>query len=151
MKAECQRIGAFELWCWRRLESPVDCKEIKPVSLKGNQCWIFVGRIDAEPEALILWSPDAKNWLIGKDPDSGKGWRQEENGTTEDEMVGWHHWLYGYEFEKAPRVGEGQGGLACCSPWGHKESHMTERLSGTDWKQDKSMALGMNINLTDRE
>ena len=135
----------------KTLESPLDCKEIKPVSPKGNQCWIFIGRIDAEAEALILWSPDAKNWLIGKDPDAGKDWRQEENGTTEDEMVGWHHWLYGYEFEKAPGVGEGQGSLACCGPWGHKESHTTEQLSWTDWKQDKSMALGMNINLTDRE
>ena len=97
---------------------------------KGNQFWIFIGRTDAESEALILWPPDAKNWLMWKDPDSGKDWRQK--GTTEDKMVGWHHWLYGHEFEQAPGVGDGQGSLAYCSPWGCKESDTNERLNWTD-------------------
>ena len=98
-KAERWRIDAFELWCWRRLESPLDCKEIQPVPPQGNQSWIFIGRTDAEAEIPILWLPDANNWLIWKDPDAGKDWGQEEKGTTEDEMVGWHHQLNGYEFE----------------------------------------------------
>ena len=98
-RAEHPRIDAFEMWCWRRLESILDCKEIKPVNPKGNQSWIFVGRTDGEPETPILWPPDTKNWLTRKDPDAGKDWRQEEKGTTEDEMVGWHHQLDGREFE----------------------------------------------------
>ena len=98
-KAERRRIDAFELWCWRTLESPLDCKEIKPLNPKGNQSWIFIGRTDAEAETPILWPPDASNWLIGKDPDAGKDWRWEEKGTTEDEMIGWHHRLNGHEFE----------------------------------------------------
>ena len=98
-KAECQRIDVLELWCWRRLESHSDCKGIQPVSPKGNQSWIFIGRTDFEAETPILWPPDVKNWLIGKDPDAGKNWRWEEKGMTEDEMVGWHHWLDGHEFE----------------------------------------------------
>ena len=95
-KAECRRTDVFELWCWRRVESPVDC-EINP---KGNQSWIFIGRTDAEAEASILWPSDAKNWFIGKDPDAGKDWRQDEEGTTEDEMVRWHHWLNGMSLSK---------------------------------------------------
>ena len=110
-KAEHQRIDAFELWCWRRLESPLDFKETKPDHPKGNQSWIFIGRTDAEAETPILWPPDVKSWLIGKDPDAGKDWRQEEKGMTEDEMVGWHHWLNRHEFEQAPGVGDGQGSL----------------------------------------
>ena len=115
-------------WCFwtvvleKTPESPLDCKESQPVSPKGNQSWIFTGRADAEAEAPILWPPDVKNWLTGKDPDAGKDWRQEETGMTEDEMVGWPHWLEGHEFEQALGVGGGQGSLACCSPWGHKES-----------------------------
>ena len=93
------RIDTFELWCWRRLLSPLDCKKIQPVHPKGNQSWIFIGRTDVEAETLILWPSDVKNWLIWKDPDAGKDWRQEEKGTTEDEMVGWHHQLNGHEFE----------------------------------------------------
>ena len=93
-KAECRRIDAFE----KTLESPLDCKEIQPIHLKGNQSWIFIGRTDAEAETLILWPLNLKNWLIRKDPDAGKDWRQEEKGTTEDEMVGWHHWFNGLEF-----------------------------------------------------
>ena len=102
----------------KTLESPLDYKETKPVNPKGNQCWIFIGRTDAETEAPILWPPDVKNWLIGKDPDPGQDWRQEERGTIEDEMVGWHHQLSGHEFEQASRVGYGQGSLKCHSPWG---------------------------------
>ena len=122
-KAERWRIGAFELWCWRRfLKSLLDCKT-KPVNPKGNQPWIFIGRIEAE--ALILWLPDAKKRLTGKDPDAGKDWRQEEKGATEVEMVGWHLRLNRHEFEQIPGDGEGQGSLACCSPWGPKESDRT--------------------------
>ena len=118
----------------KTLESPLDCKEIKPVNPKGNQSWIFIGRTDAEAEALILWAPDAKNQLIGKDPEAGKEWGQEEKGTTEEEMIGWHDQLNGYELEQAPGVGDGQGSLVCCSPWGCKESDMTKRLNWIDWQ-----------------
>ena len=122
-------------WCFRivvlekTLESPLDCKEIHPVNPKGNQSWLFIGRTDVEAETPILWPPDAKNCLTGKDADAGRDWGQEEKGTTEDEMVGWHHQLTGHEFEWIPRVGDGQGGLAGCSPWGRKESETTERLN----------------------
>ena len=122
-KAECWRIDAFELWHWRRCLSPLDSKEIQPVNPRGNQSWIFTGWTDAEAETPILWPPDAKHWLIWKDPDAGKDWGQEEKGMTEDEMVGWYHWVDGHEFEQAPWVGDGQGSLVCCSPWGCKESH----------------------------
>ena len=98
-KAEHRRIDAFELWCWRRVESPVDCKEIQPVHPKGDQSWIFIGRTDVEAETPILLPPDAKSWLIGKDPDAGKDWRREEKVTTDDEMVGWHHQINGHGFE----------------------------------------------------
>ena len=110
------------------LESPLDCKEIQPVNPKGNQFWIFIGRTDADTKAPLLWPPDVKSWLTGKDPDAGKDWSQEEKGRTEDEMVGWHHRLHKHEFEQAPGDGEGQGSLVCFSPWGHRESDMTERL-----------------------
>ena len=111
------------------LESPVDCEEIQPVHSKGDQSWVFIGRTDAEAETPILWPPDAKNWHIGKDPDAGKDWSQEEKGTREDEMVGWHHWLAGHEFGWTPGVGDRQGGLACCGSWGRKESDTTEWLN----------------------
>ena len=131
-KAECRRINAFELWCWRRLlRVPLDCKENKPVNPK-DQFWIFIRRTDAEAAALVLWPPDAKNWLIWKDPDAGKDWRQEKKGTTEDEIVRWHHQLNGREFVQTPGVSDGQGGLACCSPWGPKASDMTEWLHWTE-------------------
>ena len=107
-------------------------KEMKPVNPKGNRSWIFIGRTDYEAEAPILWPPDAKSWLIRKDPDAGKDWRQEEKGMTEDEMVGWHHRLNGNEFEQAPGDYEGQGSLACCSPWGLKESDTTEKLKNNN-------------------
>ena len=111
---------------------PLDCKKIHPVHPKGNQSWIFIGRTAAEAETPILWPPDAKSWLIGKDPDARKDWGHEEKGTTEDEMAGWHHWLNGCEFERTLGVGDGQGGLACCDSWGHKESDTTERLNWTE-------------------
>ena len=124
-------------WCFptvvleKTLENPLDCKEIKPVNPKGNQPWIFIGRTDAEAEAPILGPPDVKSQLIAKDPDAGKDWRQKEKGVTEDEIVGWYHWLKGHEFEQTPGDSEGQGNLACCSPWGCKESDTTERLNWT--------------------
>ena len=119
---------------WEKtLESPLDSKEIQPVHPKGNQSWIFIGRTDAETEIPILWPPDARNWLTGKDSDAGKNLRQEEKGTTEDEMVRWQHWLDGHEFEQAAGIVDGQGSLGCCSPWGHQESDRTEWLNWTDW------------------
>ena len=125
-------------WCFwtvvleKTLESPVDCKKIQPVHLKGNQSWIFIGRIDAEAETPIIWPPHAKSWLIGKDSDAGRDWGQEEKGTTEDEMTGWHHRFNAHEFGWTPGVGDGQGGLACCDSWGHKESDTTEWLNWTE-------------------
>ena len=116
----------------KTLESPLDCKEIKPVNSKGNQTWLFIRRTDAETEAPIFWPPDVKSWLIGKDPDAGKGWKQEEKGITEDEMVRWYHWLNEHEFEQAPGIGDGQGGLVSCSPWGWKESIIIERVNWTE-------------------
>ena len=130
----CERLSTKN-WCFRTvllenmLESPLDCKEIKPVNPKENQPWLFIGRTDAEAETPILWPPDSKSWLIGKDPDAGKDWRQEEKGMTEDEMVGWYHWLNGPDFEQTLGDSEGQGSLACCSPWGCKELNTTERLT----------------------
>ena len=128
-------FGTLCFWVLRilekTLESPLGCKNIKPVCPKGNQSWISIGRT----EAPILWPPDTKNWLTGKDPDAGRDWRQEEKGMIENEMVGWHHRLDGHEFEQAPGVGDGQGSLVCCSPWGHKESDMTEQPNWTDWNE----------------
>ena len=123
-----------EIWFWtvvleKTLESPLDCKEIQPVHPKGDQSWVFIGRADAEAETPILWPPDAKNWLIWKDPDAGKDWGREEKGMTEDEMVGWHYGLSGHGFGWTPGVGDGQGGLMYCGSWGCKESDMTEQLN----------------------
>ena len=123
-KAECRRTVVLE----KTLESPLNCEEIKPVNPKRNQPWIFTGRTAAEVEAPIFWLPDAKNWLIGKYADAGKDGRQEEKGMTKDEMVGWHHWLDGHEFEQALGVGNGQGSLVCYSPWGLKRV-------GRDWNE----------------
>ena len=127
-------------WFWtvvleKTLESPLHCKEIQLVNPKGNQPWIFIGRTDAEAETPILWLSDAKKLLIGKEPDAGKDWKWEEKGTTEDETVWWHHWLNGHEFEQALGVGDGQGSLVCCSPWGHKESETTEWLNWTEMER----------------
>ena len=143
-------------WCFqtvvleKTLESPLDGKEIQPVNQKGNQFWIFIGRTEAETESPVLWPPDVKCRLIGKDPDAGKDWRQEEKGMTEDdwmaemgttEMVGWHHRLNGHESEQTWGDGDGQGSLVCCSPWGHNESDMTEWLNWTE------LAAKINIDL----
>ena len=137
-KAEHQRIDAFELWCWRRLSRvPWTARTSKQSILKEINLEYLLEGVNAEAETPILWPPDAKSWLIGKDPDAGKDWRRKEKGATEDEMVGWHHWLDGPEFEQALGVGDGQGSLECCSPWGHKESDTTERLNWlTDWLTD---------------
>ena len=133
---DCEESWVLKNWCFwtvvleKTLESPLDCKKIHPVLPKGDQSWVFIGGTDAE--APILWPPHVKNWVTGKDPDAGKDWRQEEKGMTEDEMVWWHHWLDGHEFEHALGVGDGQGSLTCCSPWGRKESDTTEQLKQTD-------------------
>ena len=136
---ECKESWVPKNWCFwtvvleKTLESSLDCKEIQPVHPKGDQSWVFIGRTDVEAETPIHWPPDAKSWLIWKDPDAGKDWGQEEKGTTEGEMVGWHHWLNGHGFGWTPRVGDGQGELACFGLWGHKELDMTEALNWTDW------------------
>ena len=135
---EYKESWVLKNWCFwtmvleKTLESPLDCKEIKPVNPKGSQSWIFIGRTVAEAETPILWPPDGESWLIRKDPDAGKYWRQEEKGTTEDEMIGWHHWLDRDEFEQTLGVGDGQGSLACWSPWGCKKLDMTEWLNWTE-------------------
>ena len=116
----------------KTLESSLDCKEIQPVHLKRVQSWVFIGRTDVEAETPILWPPDAKIWLIGKDPDAGKDWGQEEKETTEHEMVGWHRWLDGHGFGWTLGVGDGQGGLTYCDSWGHKELDTTEHLNWTE-------------------
>ena len=139
---DCEQSWELKNWCFwsvvleKTLESPLDCKEIQPVHPKGNQSWIFIERTDAEAETPILWPPDVKNWLTGKDPDAGKDWRQEEKGMTEDGMVGMHHWLGGHEFEQAPGVGDEQGSLVCCSPGGPKS---WTRLS--NWTEARKFSL----------
>ena len=138
-----RRLSTKE-WCFwtvvleKALESPLDYKEIQPVHSEGDQPWDFFGRTDVKAETLILWPPDAKSWLIGKDPEAGKDWRQEEKGTTEDEMVGWHHQLNGHGFGRTPAGGDGQGGLACCGSWGHKELDMTEQMN---WRMSMESLL----------
>ena len=133
------RVGLWRklsaLWTMvlkKTLESPLDCKETQPVHPKGDQSWVFIGRTDAEAETPILWPPHAKRWLIRKDPDAGMDWGQEEKGMTEDELARWHHRLDGPKFEQTLGVCDGQGGLACCDSWGHKESDMTEWLNWTE-------------------
>ena len=118
----------------KTLESPLDCKEIQPVHPKGNQSWAFIERTDVKAETPILWPPDAKSWLIWKDPDARRDWGQEEKGMTEDEIVGWHHRLNGQEFGWTLGVGDGQGGLVCCGSWGCRESDTTEQLNWTELK-----------------
>ena len=139
VKVDYKESWAPKNWCFwtvvfeKTLESPLDCKEIQPVHPKGDQSWVFIGRTDAEAETPIIGPPDVKNWLILKDPEAGKEWRQEK-GTPEDEMAGLHHRLDGHEFESTPGVGDGQGGLACCDSWGHKELDTTECLNWTEGK-----------------
>ena len=158
---DCEESWALKNLCiWtvvleKTLEGPLDCKEIKLVNPKGNQSWILIGRTDAEAGVPMLWPPDAKNWLIGKDPGAGKDWRQEEKVTSEDEMVWWHHWLDGHEFEQAPGSGEWQGGLRCCSPWGRKEPDTTEWLNNSNthtyiflnWFTLKEYSLDAHLSL----
>ena len=140
----------------KTLESPLDCKEIHPVHSEGDQPWDFFGRNGAKAETPVLWPPHAKSWLIGKDPDAGKYWRQEEEGTTEGEMAGWHHWLDGREFEWTAGVGDGQGGLVCCDSWGRKELDTTEQLNWTELNiplykctiSSLSIPLSMDIYVT---
>ena len=133
---DCDESWPLKNWCFwtvvleKTLESPLDCKEIKPVHPKGEQSWVFIGRTDVEAETPILWPPEEMTHL--KRSDAGKDWGQEEKGTTEDEMVGWHHQLNGHGFGWTPGIGDGQGGLACCGSWGHKESDMNEQLSWTE-------------------
>ena len=136
---DCKEGWVPKNWCFwtvvleKTLESPLDCKEIQPIHPKGDQSWVFIGRTDAEVETPVLWPPHVKSWLIGKDSDAGREWGQEEEGTTEDEMARWHHRLDAHEFGWTLGVGDGQGGLACCNSWGHKESDMAERLNWTEW------------------
>ena len=127
----------------KTLESPLDCQEIQPVHPKGDQPWVFFGRNDAKAETPVLWPPHVKRWLIGKDSDAGRDWGQEEKGMTKVEMAGWHHWLDGCESEWTLGVGDGQGGLACCDSWGHKESDTTERLNwtGTQVQTERGCSL----------
>ena len=135
---DCEESWAPKNWCFwtvvleKTLESPLDCKEIQPVHYERNKPWDFFGRNDAKAETPVLWPPHAKSWLTGKDPNAGRDWGQEEKGTTEDEIAGWHHRLNGREFEWTPGVGDWQGGLACYNSWGHKESDTTEWLNWTE-------------------
>ena len=132
-KAGHWRIDSFELWCWRRLfRGPLRGCKIKPVNLKGNQPWIFIGKTDAEVEAPVFWSSDGNSWFTGKILDAGKDWGQKEKRMSEDEMAGWHHWCNGHELGQTPGDGEGQAGLACYSPQGHKESDMTGQLNNNN-------------------
>ena len=150
-KAERRRIDAFELWCWRRrLRVPPDCKEIQPVHSEGDQPWDFFGRNDAKAETPVLGPPHVKSWLTGKDPDAGRDLGQEEKGTAEDEMAGWHHQLDGHEFEWTPGVGDGQGGLACCDSWGRKELDTTERLNWMELILPQNEFLGTLIHCCGR-
>ena len=143
---DCEKGWAPKNWCFWTVvlekipESPLDFKEIRLVHSEGDQPWDFFGRNDAKAETPVLWPPHAKSWLIGKDSDAGRDWEQEEKGTTEDEMAGWHHWLDGRESEWTPGVGDGQGGLACCDSWGRKESDTTEWLNWTEF-QGRVIAL----------
>jgi len=135
---DCEESWVPKNWCFwtvvleKTLQSPLDCKEIQPVHPKGDQSWVFIERTDAESETPILWPPHEKYWLISKDSDAGRDWGQEEKGTTEDQMAGWHYRLDAHEFEWTPGVGDGRGGLACCDSSGCKELEMTEQLNWTE-------------------
>ena len=147
---DCEEGWVPKNWCFwtvvleKTLESPLDCKEIQPVHPKGSQSWIFIGRTDAEAQTPILWPPDAKNWLTGKDPEAGNDWRQEEKLMAEDEMVGWHHRVYGHEFEQVPGVGVGQGSLACCSPCCHRVRH--DWVTELNWCQQYLVTLQSHLS-----
>ena len=144
---DCEESWALKNWCFWAVvleetpESPLDCKEIQPVHPKGDQSWVFIGRTDAEAETLILWPPDVKSWLIGKDPNAGRDRGQEEKGRTEDEMAGWHHRLNGREFEWTPGIGDGQGGLVHCDSWGRRVGH--DWATELNWLIHLKVLLGM--------
>ena len=150
---DCEEGWVPKNWCFwtvvlkKTLESPLDCKEIQPVHSK-DQSWVFIGRIDAKAETPVLWPSHAKSWLIGKDSDAGMDWGQEEKGTTEDEMAGWHHQLDGHESQWTPGVGDGQGGLACCSSWGRKESDMIEQLNWTELNSVLKPRINLDVKYT---
>ena len=145
---DCEESWVPKNWCFwtvvleKTLESPLDCKEIQPVYPKGDQSWVFIGRSDVEAETPILWPPDVKSWLIGKDPDAGKDWGQEEKETTEDEMVGWHHQLNGHGFGWTLGVGDGQGGLACCGSW--------DRRVRYDWATELNSIIFVDLLIPDQ-
>ena len=157
---DCEESWLPKNWCFwtvlleKTLESPLDFKEIQPIHPKGDQSQVFFGRTDVKAETPVLWPPHVKSWLIGNDPDAGRGWEQEEKGMTEDEMAGWHHWLNGHEFVWTPGAGDGQGGLACWDSWGRKESDTTERLNWTElngniiWPSAGSLCLLNTEHLT---
>ena len=132
----------------KTLENPLDCQEIKPVNPKGNQPWLFIGRTDAKAETPILWPPDGKSQLIGKNPDAGKDVRQEEKGMTEYEMVGWHHGLNGHESEQTPGDSDRQGSLVCWSPWSHRVGHYLATERHQQWSKTQCMVLGISLTTT---
>ena len=131
------------------ISHPPDCKEIQPVHSKGDQPWDFFGRNDAKAETPVLWPPHAKSWVIGKDPDARRDWGQEEKGTTEDEMAGWHHWLNGREFEWSPGIGDGQGGLACCDSWGCKSRTWLSNWTELNWSTKNEIWCPQGISSVD--
>ena len=149
---DCEESWALKNWCFwtvvleKTLESPLDCKKFQPVHSEGDEPWDFFGRNDAKAETPVLWPSHAKSWLIGKDSDAGGDWGQEEKGTTEDEMAGWHHQLDGRESERTPGVGDGQGGLACCSPWDCKESDTAEQLNWTTLTEQRGKKSYDHLN-----
>ena len=148
---DCEESWVLKNWCFwtvvleKTLESPLDCKEIQPVHSEGDQPWDFYGRNDAKDETPVLWPRHAKSWLIGKDSDAGRDWGQEEKGTTEDEMTGWHHWLDGRQSQWTPGVGDGQGGLVCCNSWGHKELDTTEQLIWSDLIDERTQGFETDL------
>ena len=151
VRVDYKESWVLKIWCFwtvvleETIESLLDCKEIQPVHSKGNQSWIYIGRTDDEAETPIFWPPHAKSWLIRKDPGARKDWGQEETGTTEDEIFGWHHQLNGHGFGWTLGVGDGQGGLACCSSWGRKELDMTEWLNWTELKRSSEKVSSLNL------
>ena len=146
-KAECWRTDAFELWCMRRLlRVPWTTRRSNQSIPKGDQSWVFIGSSDAEAETPVLWPPHGKSWLIGKDPDAGRDWGQEEKGMTEGEMAGWHHRLNGHEFEWTPGVGDGQGGLACCDSWFTKSRRRLSDWTELNWRRGHIFIFWILIN-----
>ena len=154
---DCEESWAPKNWCFwtvvleKTPESPLDCKEIQSVHSEGDQPWDFFGRNDAKAETPVLWPPHAKSWLIGKDSDAGRDWGQEEKGTTEDEMAGWHHWLDGCASEWTLGIGDGQGGLVCCNSWCHKKLDTTERLNWTELLLGRRVMINLDSIFISRD